>query len=475
MLGLRQKLLEISVLKRISDSSTRAHGRSGWVKEDLEFIRSFFMKVEQNCAKDLWAHILDVAYEAKDVIDSIIVRDNGLLHLIFSLPITLKRSSPSKKMSPICQKIPKNRSLNVANSPNKPVESKPLTAAKTIVGFEEETHWIIRKLTSGRDDLDVISITGMPGSEEREIPISMMTVYWRGEGLVEQTEMVKVYLDNLISSSLVICLNEIGDEPTCQLHDLVHEFCLIKSREEKLFDLISSSAPSPSSDLMPRRMTIDYDMDHFGFNNLVLLDSKKKRHSGKHLYSLAIDGDELDGRLSDLCHELWDFSTERYWFPKLDFLNELEFLEVTFIGSNSNDNEPSVGTNQLWDFRLPSSLKKLSLCEFPLAFDALSTIARLPELEELSLVDSKIQGEEWNMGEEDTFENLKCLKFYEVTLAKWEVGEESFPVLEKLELLRCCKLVEIPPSFGDIGSLKIIELRGSPQLEDSANNINLIR
>ncbi|MCE5167562.1 hypothetical protein HAX54_010510, partial [Datura stramonium] len=138
--------------------------------------------------------------------------------------------------------------------------------------------------------------------EEREIPISMMTVYWRGEGLVEQTEMVKVYLDNLISSSLVICLNEIGDEPTCQLHDLVHEFCLIKSREEKLFDLISSSAPSPSSDLMPRRMTIDYDMDHFGFNNLVLLDSKKKRHSGKHLYSLAIDGDELDGRLSDLCH-----------------------------------------------------------------------------------------------------------------------------------------------------------------------------
>ncbi|MCD9645455.1 hypothetical protein HAX54_034401 [Datura stramonium] len=173
--------------------------------------------------------------------------------------------------------------------------------------------------------------------------------------------------------------------------------------------------------------------------------------------SYSKDTEDIFKRFPNLQHlsfdlkESWDFSTERYWFPKLDFLNELEFLEVTFIGSNSNDNEPSVGTNQLWDFRLPST--------------------RLPELEELSLVDSKIQGEEWNMGEEDTFENLKCLKFYEVTLAKWEVGEESFPVLEKLELLRCCKLVEIPPSFGDIGSLKIIELRGSPQLEDSANNI----
>lgn len=36
--------------------------------------------------------------------------------------------------------------------------------------------------------------------------------------------------------------------------------------------------------------------------------------------------------------------------------------------------------------------------------------------------------------EEDTFENLKYLYFYEVTLAKWEVGEESFAALEKLKL-----------------------------------------
>ncbi|PHT61456.1 hypothetical protein T459_34700 [Capsicum annuum] len=44
----------------------------GLVKEDLEFIRSFFGNVEQGLYKDLWAHALDVAYEAKDVINSII-------------------------------------------------------------------------------------------------------------------------------------------------------------------------------------------------------------------------------------------------------------------------------------------------------------------------------------------------------------------------------------------------------------------
>ncbi|KAH0661078.1 hypothetical protein KY290_027049 [Solanum tuberosum] len=44
-----------------------------------------------------------------------------------------------------------------------PVESKSLTTDKIIVGFEE-TKWILRKLTGGPTDLDVITITGMPGS-----------------------------------------------------------------------------------------------------------------------------------------------------------------------------------------------------------------------------------------------------------------------------------------------------------------------
>ncbi|KAM3376573.1 hypothetical protein P3S68_015288 [Capsicum galapagoense] len=70
-------------------------------------------------------------------------------------------------------------------------------------------------------------------------------------------------------------------------------------------------------------------------------------------------------------------------------------------------------------------------------------------------------------GEEDTFENLKYLGLCEVTLAKWKVGEESFPMLEKLQMWGCRMLEEIPPSFGDICSLKIIQLAESPQLDDS--------
>ncbi|KAM3267548.1 putative late blight resistance protein R1A-10 isoform X2 [Capsicum chacoense] len=135
------------------------------VKEDLEFIRLFFVNAKQRLHKDLWARVLDAAYGAKDVIDSIIVRDNGLLHLIFSLPITTRKIKLIKEeVSNLPEKVPKNKSLIVVNSPKKPVGSKPLTAGKIVVGFEEETQLIISKLTSVAKDLDVISIIGMPGS-----------------------------------------------------------------------------------------------------------------------------------------------------------------------------------------------------------------------------------------------------------------------------------------------------------------------
>ncbi|PHU13497.1 hypothetical protein BC332_14702 [Capsicum chinense] len=657
--------------------------------------------IHLNDLLDSNSYSIDVSYEAKAVIDSIVIRDNGLFHLIFSLPIAIKKINIIKEdVSQLPEKIPKNKSLIVVNSPKNPVERKSLTTGKIIVGFEEETNWLITMLTSGPKDLDVISITGMPGSgkttlaykvyndksvcshfdlrawctvdqdyykkdvlvklfnqvtgsalkfskdidvadmlrrqlfgkrylivlddvwdtttwddltrpfpdvekgsriilttRQKEVtfhgkvntdPLNlrllspeeclekavwlevrnnlnstifgsevnvmkvielsyghlphhmkpcflylasfpkdtavhrvMLKMYWRAEGLVEQTgeksleEVMEIYLDNLISSSLVIAFSEIGDNLTCQLHDLVHDFCLIKSREEKLFGRISSSDPSSSSDLMASKVSINYDKGHFEPNNFVLFNSKKKRHSAKHLCSLLINGDKMEDRLSDACHlrylrlfkvlilepsfikesrnpggckrrinlantdsrgfkvreierirETHAFLFKRYrgYFPKIS-------SELEFESSNANDCGPSLATNWSWDFHFPSNLKTLLLSDFPLTTDSLSTIARLSNLEELFLTRTIIQGEEWNMVDEDTFVNLKYLKLDEVTLAKWEVGEESFPVIEKLVLWKCHMLMEIPPSFGDICSLKIIKLVKSPQLEDSAKKI----
>ncbi|KAM3376445.1 hypothetical protein P3S68_015160 [Capsicum galapagoense] len=142
--------------------------------------------------------------------------------------------------------------------------------------------------------------------------------------------------------------------------------------------------------------------------------------------------------------ESWDYSTEQYWFPKLDFLTKVDFLRVEFESSNKNYSGPSLLKNWSWDFHFPSNLKILKLFNFLPASDSLSTIARLPNLEQLFLMRTIFQGRN---------------------------GEELFSVLEKLTLWECRKLTEIPPNLGDIGSLKIIQLVESPQLEDSALEI----
>ncbi|PHT61718.1 hypothetical protein T459_34440 [Capsicum annuum] len=169
--------------------------------------------------------------------------------------------------------------------------------------------------------------------------------------------------------------------------------------------------------------------------------------------------------------ESWDYSTKHYWFPKLDFLTKLDFLRVDFESSNTNDSGPSEVKNWSCYFHLPLNLKKLWLYNFPLTSNSLSTVARLPNLEVLFLMRTIMQGDERNMGEEDTFENLKFLYLDEVTLATWKVGENTFPILGKFELRGCHMLEEIPPSFGDICSLKIIKLEESPQLGVSAKKI----
>ncbi|KAG5615723.1 hypothetical protein H5410_015547 [Solanum commersonii] len=576
----------------------------GQVEEDLESIRSFFINIEQEWYKNLWARVLNVTYEAKDVIDSIIVRDNDLLHLIFSLPITIKKIKLIKKdISNLHEKILENRCLNVLNSPKKPVESKSLTTDKIIVGFEEETNMIFRKLTSGPADLDVISITGMPSSvsshfylrawcmvdqgyaekklldkffnqvndlnsklsenidvvdklrkqlygkrylivlndvwdtttwdeltrpflevekgkkrvfgnesfpdelldagkeiaenckglplvadliagviagrgkkriawlevqnnlssfilnsevevmkvielsydhlphhlkpcllylasclKDTALTISLLKVVWSAEGLVEQTrmkivkEVMDVYMDNLISSSLVILFNEIGDEPSCQLHDL--------------FD--------------------DIDGDK-------LADSVSETFHLRHLRLLRyLDPDPSFIKVKD------------YLLNEICMLNHLRINLGTIIDNLGSYKVATAvhGSIVIIEDTKLENLRILGKLMLSYSKDTKEIFkSETPNLEELSLYDTIIHREEWNMGEEDTFENLKFLNLEQVTLSKWEVGEESFPALEKLKLEGCCDLEEIPPSFGDIYSLKIITLVDSPQLEDSAMKI----
>uniref|UniRef100_M1BV00 Root-knot nematode resistance protein n=1 Tax=Solanum tuberosum TaxID=4113 RepID=M1BV00_SOLTU len=514
-----------------------------------------------------------MAYEAKDVIDLIIVRDNGLLHLIFSLPITIKKMKLIKEeVSDLHENVSKNRGLIIVNSPKKPVERKSLTTDKIIVGKTTLAYKVYNdKSVSSHFDLCAWCTVDQGYDEKKLLDKIFYQVSDSHSKLSENIDVVDKLRKQLIGKRYLIVLDDVWDTATWD--ELTRPFpngtkgsrIILTTREkevalhgkhytaplnlrllrsEESWELLEKRAfgnESCPDDLLDvgkeiaenckglplvadliagviawretKRIVwlevqnnvssfilnsevevmkvIELSYDHLPHHlkpcllylarfpkdsPMIILALKDFWHAEGLVEQTETNSVEevmkvgLDNLISSSLVTLFN-EIEQYWFRKLDFLTELVDLTVDFERSNTNDSRSSAAINHPWDFHFPSSLKKLCLYDFPLTSDSLSTIARLPKLEELSLYDTIIHGEEWNMGEEDPFENLKLLKLNQVTLSKWEVEEESFPKLEKLKLRRCRKLEEIPPSFGDIYSLKIIKLVRSPQLEDSALNI----
>ncbi|XP_070048291.1 uncharacterized protein [Nicotiana tomentosiformis] len=79
--------------------------------------------------------------------------------------------------------------------------------------------------------------------EDEEIPVSKLTWKWIAEGLVRKhkpkslEDMAEEYLVDLISRSLVMDakMRYNGRVKSCRIHDLLHEFCQNKAKEEKFW------------------------------------------------------------------------------------------------------------------------------------------------------------------------------------------------------------------------------------------------
>ncbi|KAH0681546.1 hypothetical protein KY284_022631 [Solanum tuberosum] len=144
----------------------------GMIKESLEFIRSSFKKVRQTLddstsgvVKDCWLRALDVAYEAEHVINSILVRDKALSHLLFSLPNVTDKIKLIVAEVTCLQLEDKNGDDPLdAKSSDRPIESTSSSFVEVTVGHEEdEAKMIDQLLDKHQSELDVISIVGMPG------------------------------------------------------------------------------------------------------------------------------------------------------------------------------------------------------------------------------------------------------------------------------------------------------------------------
>ncbi|KAH0685035.1 hypothetical protein KY289_022787 [Solanum tuberosum] len=144
----------------------------GMVKESLEFIRSSFKKVRQTLddrtsgvVKDCWQRALDVAYEAEHVINSILVRDKALSHLIFSLPkVTDKIKLIVAEVTGLRLEDNNGDHPLDAKSSIKPIKLTSSSFVEVTVGHEEdEAKMFDQLLHKHKSEFDVISIVGMPG------------------------------------------------------------------------------------------------------------------------------------------------------------------------------------------------------------------------------------------------------------------------------------------------------------------------
>nr|GLL40636.1 disease resistance protein RPP13-like isoform X4 [Ipomoea trifida] len=102
---------------------------------------------------------------------------------------------------------------------------------------------------------------------------------------------------------------------------------------------------------------------------------------------------------------------------------------------------------------------------------ALDDVPRYSSQPPASNSDNKMVGEEWEL-EDEVFSQLIYLEINSIDLKQWKAGSHNFPELERLLLYRCKRLEEIPPDFGEIPNLKLIELKGClTSVVDSAKQI----
>uniref|UniRef100_M0ZR32 Late blight resistance protein Rpi-blb2 n=1 Tax=Solanum tuberosum TaxID=4113 RepID=M0ZR32_SOLTU len=165
--------------------------------------------------------------------------------------------------------------------------------------------------------------------KDKRLMISHLKDLWISEGFVQQISMrsAEEVVDELISSSLVIPL----DDLSCQMHDLVHDFCYIKSRKEKMFDFIGGSNASSSSGMMARGITNRFfDLDE----NFVVFNPEKKNPYVKHLLTLKVYKRRLPHK-SHLKHlrllkslDLYGVTLTDYLLNEIGMLIHLKYLEI---------------------------------------------------------------------------------------------------------------------------------------------------
>ncbi|KAH0637608.1 hypothetical protein KY285_037305 [Solanum tuberosum] len=182
-------------------------------------------------------------------------------------------------------------------------------------------------------------------SEDARIPASKLISLWIAEGFVENTESGRLmeeeaegYLMDLISSNVVIVSKKgyNGKIKCCQVHDVVHHFCLEKGREEKFMLAVKGQyIQSQPLDWKGSRVSFSFSEELSKFASLV---SKTQKPFHQHLRSLIRTDGEKSIDMIPFCQiselrllkvlDLSSYYVEFLWLATFKPLIHLKYLAV---------------------------------------------------------------------------------------------------------------------------------------------------
>ncbi|KAE9453403.1 hypothetical protein C3L33_14701, partial [Rhododendron williamsianum] len=146
------------------------------------------------------------------------------------------------------------------------------------------------------------------------------------------------------------------------------------------------------------------------------------------------------------------------WSP-FDNLTKLHQLVTLKLLNDAFPDPPSESKLQglpQWN-KFPPNLERLTLADTFLDWDHMYVLGMLPKLEELKLKDNAFTGISWTL-DDGGFKKLKALQIWKTDLVYWEAKADPFPRLQHIVLKDCRKLSEIPPSLGNVKTLRTIKL-----------------
>nr|GMD21979.1 putative late blight resistance protein homolog R1B-14 [Ipomoea batatas] len=158
-----------------------------------------------------------------------------------------------------------------------------------------------------------------------------------------------------------------------------------------------------------------------------------------------------------------------------DNIRKLEKLENLKLMHEAAFNDEAAATtlrsNPQAD-KFPPNLRKLTLSKTSFDWKDICALGSLDKLEVLKLEEFSAKGECWELNVNVVFKSLRFLRIGRTDLVYWTCEQSSFPALKRLQILQCEQLKEVPLSFKDVKSLKIIDLFfTNKQAANSARNI----